>query len=626
MLPPEDLLTAQLRRVARAGVPADPWWLVQVSRGGALQRSALAQAWDVTVRSGLGGEAAAALRSRLLSGPPAPEWAHLLDLAESHGLSPLTAAECAAAAHSRDRPVRQAAWRYLSGLRDGAAVLPERSRTPADRHEALLLSAAWHRSAPGHPAGEEFRRAVEGLPAVRPAGTVVAQSMMLGRLEEPGAGPSGGMSVLVRALGDALTATGRIARVLTLATAGGGDLSQGLVSRLGPEHWLLRIPVPGAAADPGSGPEARAALAWWTTRLLALEGARPGVVHARFADDASLAVADAARRSGARFAFTVTPDPHRTMGERHRGVGKAPCTEPAAALRADLHRVFAADLLAERCDLLVTIPGPEGGRELMTHYPHLVRARGARPVVSPPEGIPPFVPADGDGDLGEQFLRRLFGGAGGEGGLGPEARGRRLFLTVGRLHPVKQQDRLVEAWIEAGLHHRTALLLVGGSARSGTAVEREMRERIAKLLSADPAARRTLACWPALPNRQVRVLERTLAGARGEGTCVYVCPSAKEEFGLAVLEAMDAGLPVAGPQRGGVPHYVEDGVNGFLLPTHSTSALAGRLAELAVTPPQALARVAAAGAATVRERYSVAGMASELAHAYERLDVESPRR
>ncbi|WP_345289873.1 hypothetical protein [Kitasatospora albolonga] len=235
MLPPEDLLTAQLRRVARAGVPADPWWLVQVSRGGALQRSALAQAWDVTVRSGLGGEAAAALRSRLLSGPPAPEWAHLLDLAESHGLSPLTAAECAAAAHSRDRPVRQAAWRYLSGLRDGAAVLPERSRTPADRHEALLLSAAWHRSAPGHPAGEEFRRAVEGLPAVRPAGTVVAQSMMLGRLEEPGAGPSGGMSVLVRALGDALTATGRIAR--------GPD----------PGHCGRRRPVPGAGEPPGPG-------------------------------------------------------------------------------------------------------------------------------------------------------------------------------------------------------------------------------------------------------------------------------------------------------------------------------------------------------------------------------------
>nr|BEK70877.1 hypothetical protein KPHV_81040 [Kitasatospora purpeofusca] len=186
------------------------------------------------------------------------------------------------------------------------------------------------------------------------------------------------MSVLVGALGDALAATQQVSRVLTLAPGAGRDLSRGLVTRLGAEHWLLRIPAPGAGAvDPAAAPELRAALAWWITRLLALPGARPAVVHARFADDGSLAVADAAGGSGARFAFTATPDPHRTMGELHRKVGRSLRTESAAAVRVDLHRVFAADVLADRCDLLVTIPGRAGGRA-PTRWPSTSRSSPGR--------------------------------------------------------------------------------------------------------------------------------------------------------------------------------------------------------------------------------------------------------
>ncbi|BFV60721.1 hypothetical protein KCMC57_up58250 [Kitasatospora sp. CMC57] len=620
---PEDVVTARLRRAARSGTPADPWWLVGLAGGGVLQRSALAEAWGVTVRAGLRADATAALRSRLLLPVPPSERACLLDLAEQHALSPLVAAECAAVAHSDEPSVRQAAWRYLSGLRGGARVLPVGRGRSSGWYEALLLSAAWQRAAPGHRAGAGFRRAVAGLPAAPAGGIVVAQTMMLGRLEEPGVGASGGMSVLLGALGDALAATGQIARVLTLAPACGDDLGGGLVTRLGTGHWLLRVPVPGPAAAPVNAPELRAGLAWWMARLFALPGAMPAVVHARFADDSSLAVADAARRSGARFAFTVTPDPHRTMGERHRDIGRALCTEPAAALRADLHRVFAADVLADRCDLLVTIPGPTGIRELATHFPQLTHSGRRRRVVSPAEGIPPFSRAGGDTALAVELMRRLFAGGDREDGLDPGTRSSRMFLSVGRLHPVKQQDRLVEAWIEAGLHHRTTLLLVGGSAGSGTAAEREMRGRIAKFVSAEPMARRNLACWPALPNHHVRLLERVLAAEQAPYPPVYVCPSAKEEFGLAVLEAMDAGLPAAGPQRGGVPHYIDDGVNGFLLPTHSTPALSAMLAALAAVPSDELASIAAAGASTVTGRYSAQAMAGELAEAYRLLTTAS---
>jgi D-inositol-3-phosphate glycosyltransferase len=88
-----------------------------------------------------------------------------------------------------------------------------------------------------------------------------------------------------------------------------------------------------------------------------------------------------------------------------------------------------------------------------------------------------------------------------------------------------------------------------------------------------------------------------------------VCPSAKEEFGLAVLEAMEAGLPAAGPRRGGVAHYLRDGVNGVLLDTASAATLAEDLERLVALPEPQRSRLARAGRDTVNARFPVSGMA-----------------
>ncbi|MFD9127033.1 glycosyltransferase [Kitasatospora sp. NPDC059571] len=615
----EDLATAAWRRAARDGVATDPVKLVTAAAGSPVVRTALAEAWGATLAAGHERQATIALRRRLLAAPPAGEAAFLLDLAESGGLQPLTAAECASRARSADRAERHAAWRYVSGIPRGAEVLPRVAPRSADRYETLLLAAAWQRAVPGAAAGHAFRQAVRLLPAEAGSALTVAQSMLLGRLDEPGAGLSGGMSVLLGGLGDALNGTGRVGRVLTLVAAGPADLGrmQPLVVRRGPEHWVMRIPVDAAEPlDPRTAAEHRQGLAWWATRLLALPGAAADVVHARFADDGSLAMAEAARRSGARFAFTVTPDPHRTAAERHRGLPVHALDEPAAALRLDLHRIFVADRLVTRADLLVTIPGRAGAADLPDHFPQLAPQFGSPRIAAPPEGIPPFESHEGDEALAASLMGRLFAGGQRTDGLDPDAVGLRVLLSVGRLHPVKQQDRLVEAWLDAGLHTSTALLLIGGAGCDATPVETDMRGRIAKLLAEEPEARRRFAQWPALPNRHVRVLERALASGRWCGPAVYVCPSAKEEFGLAVLEAMDAGLPAAGPARGGVPHYIRDGVNGFLLPTGSGSELAARLRAVCGLPADRLAEVAARGRATVAARFSAAAMAEALAAEY----------
>ena len=100
-------------------------------------------------------------------------------------------------------------------------------------------------------------------------------------------------------------------------------------------------------------------------------------------------------------------------------------------------------------------------------------------------------------------------------------------------------------------------------------------ERIRPVLEALPQAR--LALVGDGPHRQQleRLFEGTattfvgylagdeLASAYASGDA-FVFPSSTETLGLVLLEAMAAGCPVVGANRGGIPDIVSDGINGCL--------------------------------------------------------------
>jgi glycosyltransferase involved in cell wall biosynthesis len=100
-------------------------------------------------------------------------------------------------------------------------------------------------------------------------------------------------------------------------------------------------------------------------------------------------------------------------------------------------------------------------------------------------------------------------------------------------------------------------------------------ERIRPVLEAIPQAR--LALVGDGPHRQnlERVFEGTattfvgylagedLASAYASGDA-FLFPSSTETLGLVLLEAMAAGCPVVGANRGGIPDIVSDGLNGCL--------------------------------------------------------------
>ena len=83
---------------------------------------------------------------------------------------------------------------------------------------------------------------------------------------------------------------------------------------------------------------------------------------------------------------------------------------------------------------------------------------------------------------------------------------------------------------------------------------------------------------------------------------LHLCPV--EPFGLAILEAMVADVPVLVAEGGGAGALIEEGVSGFHFPSDDASALARRLLELRVMPDARLNAAVAGGRRSLAGRFS----------------------
>ena len=106
--------------------------------------------------------------------------------------------------------------------------------------------------------------------------------------------------------------------------------------------------------------------------------------------------------------------------------------------------------------------------------------------------------------------------------------------------------------------------------------------------------------------------------AHWAGARVYVQPSRREGFGLAVAEAMASGLPVVASAVGGLPDVVGHGSAGVLVPPDDPQALADAVKALLDDPVEA-SRLAKAGRARVEAEYSVDAMVDGVEAVYRSL-------
>ena len=65
---------------------------------------------------------------------------------------------------------------------------------------------------------------------------------------------------------------------------------------------------------------------------------------------------------------------------------------------------------------------------------------------------------------------------------------------------------------------------------------------------------------------------------------LFVLPSRSEPFGISILEAMNAGLPIIATRVGGIPEHVKDGEEGYLFPPNDAKELARLIRYLAGRP------------------------------------------
>jgi glycosyltransferase involved in cell wall biosynthesis len=92
---------------------------------------------------------------------------------------------------------------------------------------------------------------------------------------------------------------------------------------------------------------------------------------------------------------------------------------------------------------------------------------------------------------------------------------------------------------------------------------------------------------------------------------VMVWPAINEAYGMALLEAQAAGLPVVAGRTGGVPDIVRDGVTGLLTPIGDETAFAEAVASLLIDKARRAA-MGVAGARIAATEHSFAGASRTL--------------
>jgi len=424
-------------------------------------------------------------------------------------------------------------------------------------------------------------------------------------LSQVGSGDNGGIATLLVRLGDALVAGGGAAyspagqfdahpldsarldpdrpgtsvdRVLTLSRGGPADALACLpeVSSTLSGHAFATVPFLGAPISSADAWPRRVAVQRGIRRILRAAGS-VDVLHLRMADVGTLAASSVARELEIPVVFTVAPDPHSVInamdaaGSLTRANFGAVDEVEHFWFRARLVQRIAADAAHT-----VLFPRPELERDMrelvgidITAHPerHSVVAEGIDLTVIE-RSVSAAVAADPAdfADL-DALLATL-----------PEHRRQLpLAVTVGRLHRVKGMATLVHAWADdAALRERCNLLIVGGDLENPSFDERGQLELIGTAVPLDAAADHGLLL---AGHRANDAVARWLAAARygrpglAAPNGVYVCASMKEEFGIALLEAMATGLTVVAPDAGGPATYVEDGTTGILVNTADAAEL-----------------------------------------------------
>ncbi len=161
-----------------------------------------------------------------------------------------------------------------------------------------------------------------------------------------------------------------------------------------------------------------------------------------------------------------------------------------------------------------------------------------------------------------------------------------VWLTVGRLEPVKDHATLLEAFARiAGAHDKVVLFIVGTGSLEASL------KNIAHQLGLKESVR-FLGLRTDIPDLL------TLADG-------FVLSSIWEGMPMVLLEAHASGLPIVATDVGGNRDVVKDGISGFLVPPKNPETLASAMRHLMTLPKDRRQEMGLAGRALVEKEYSL---------------------
>jgi glycosyltransferase involved in cell wall biosynthesis len=189
----------------------------------------------------------------------------------------------------------------------------------------------------------------------------------------------------------------------------------------------------------------------------------------------------------------------------------------------------------------------------------------------------------------------------GEGGAG------RRVLFLGRIHPVKGLDPLLQAWARVAARHPLACLELAGHGEARHVAWLE--SHVAKLRDL-----RITYLGPASNEQRLLLLQ---------SATVVVLPSFTENYGMVVAEALACGKPVIASTGTPWRALAEHGC-GWWVPAER-DALAAALDEALSAPAEKLAAMGREGRQFVVAEHSIASAAARMVAVYEWLLARAPR-
>jgi len=185
-------------------------------------------------------------------------------------------------------------------------------------------------------------------------------------------------------------------------------------------------------------------------------------------------------------------------------------------------------------------------------------------------------------------------------------KGKYGIAILGRVRKQKGVHLFVESCIQVlDKHPDYTAVVVGAISSSNEALVKSLQEKISDA---------------GLNDRIVFAGEQNFADIPKifSALSMVVALSDNEGFGLTILEAMSSGSAVLASEAGAWPEVVEEGKQGYVVPTNNLAAVTEKM-DLLLSDPEKLQQMGVSGRERILEHYSVKREANELITFYRTL-------